>query len=108
MCLQCVINILKQMKTNISISEIETSLPFYRENLEFLLDDPQKYNFYNAYNTFILCNECNFNGMVTPEELMFLATKIFIPTNASIICLGDDAGIDKKEIQIILNELKNN
>ena len=46
--------------------------------------------------------------MVTPEELMFLATKIFIPTNASIICLGDDAGIDKKEIQIILNELKNN
>lgn len=108
MCFRCVINILKQMKTNIGTSEIETSLPFYRENLEFLFDDPQKYNFYNAYNRFILCNECNFDVKVTPKELMLLARKIFVPTNASIICLGDDTGIDKKEIQIVLNELITN
>ena len=105
MCFQQVINSLKQIKANINNSDIETSLPFYRENLEFLLDDPKKYNFYNAYNIFVLDNDSNFDRMVDSTELMQLANKIFFSSNACIVCLGDGTEINKHEIQAILKEL---
>lgn len=107
LCFQQVINLLKQIKTNIKNSDIETSLPFYRENLEFLFDDPKKYNFYNAYNMFILGNDNELVGMVESTELMQLANKIFLPSNACVVCLGDGTGIDRHKIQGILNELIN-
>lgn len=106
-CFQTVINVLNQLKNSIDNKDIETSLPFYKENLDFLLDEPQKYNFHSVFNSFILNNCCALESVITPGKLMALADKVFVPTNIFITCLGNDSEIDKNEIEIILNDLKN-
>ena len=101
-----VLNVLVEMKKRISESEIETSLPFYKENLDFLLDDPQKYNFYYAYNTFILGHSLENEYVVSPSDIMLLSQKIFLPDNIVVTCTGDDSEINKKELQDMLIRLR--
>ena len=104
---QTVLNVLCAMKREITDFDIDASLPFYRENLEFLFDDPQKYNFYYAYNSFILNNSSDICVSVLPKDIMDLAKKIFKKTNVVVTCLGDDSKVAKKELQRMLDELEN-
>lgn len=97
-----VLNILNEMKKNISNFEIESSLPFYKENIDFLLDDPQKYNFYYAYNSFILKHSLDTSTFVSPSDIIYLSQKIFTRNNIVITCLGDDSKINKKNLQEML------
>ena len=100
-----VLNVLNEMKNKISDCEIASSLPFYKENLDFLLDEPQKYNFYYAYNTFILKHSLNIEQVVLPSDIITLAKKIFISNNIVVTCLGDDSRINKKKLQEMLFQL---
>lgn len=46
--------VIRSLKDNISDHHLKTTKPFYTENLWYLLDDPEEYNFKLGYETYIL------------------------------------------------------
>lgn len=95
--------VLKQMKNDINMCDLKTSLPFFTHNLNFNLDDTQENNFNNEYNAFVLNNN-NYQCVMECEEkslhrLMSISKDLFKTENLSVMCLGDCTGISKSEIQ---------
>lgn len=86
--LDLILNELNQMKCEIKMSEIETALPFFMENSEFLLDDPKKYNFNYAYNNFILNKSQDVSFDIQPDDITALAKKIFVSSNMTLTYIG--------------------
>lgn len=95
--------VLNQMKNDLNMRDLNTSLPFFTYNLNFNLDDTQENNFYNEYNVFVLNNN-NYQCVMDYDEkslhrLMNISNDLFKRENLSIICLGDCKDIEKNEIQ---------
>lgn len=107
-CLSAIIQLLNQLKNNISFKDLDVSLPFCQENYWFDEDDTEETNFSNAYHSFILRKDskCNsLNNQNTVNRLMEVANIIFQSHNACLVVLGDYQNKSRaKEILSQLND----
>lgn len=101
-----VIDVLKDIKTNISREDLETSLPFFEDNRVFYLDSPEDTNFLHAFNSFVLnCDDmCSYSG-IDEEALQKAATELFLPHNMCVTLSGDCHKLTKKRIAKICRSL---
>lgn len=109
--LKALTDTLNKMKHNICEKDICVSLPFYSDNLAFVLDDTEQMNHIIGYYRFVINKEFNSIkcGDVTElcETLMTYAKNIFTPKNTCIAVTGNCRGITKKTVSNILNNLDN-
>lgn len=108
-CLEEVIQVINELKENVSIADLDVSLPFYTSNLVFLEDDTSQMNFQLAYHNFILDDVLNKEILKkdgsTIVEIQRLAQIIFKPWNASIVIIGNANRISKRSIRSVINGL---
>lgn len=108
-CLEAIVNVLNEMKTKLDFKDLDTTLPFFNENISFSLDDPQETNFINEYNLFVLDRtdfKCMFgNSVNTINRLMNISDMLFKPQNISVVCLGGCEDIKKIRIKCIIQAL---
>lgn len=108
-CLERIFNVIAQMKQEICESDMAVALPFFSENLEFLLDDTERMNFEAAYNNFVLGQSELKTALSNTEEcrerLMKAAKKVFVPKNTGVIICGSCGRITKKSIREIINSV---
>lgn len=106
---KAVINVLDCLKESINIRDLESTLPFYTDNLQFNLDDTQENNFFNEHNRFVLntdsCISLLDYNEATIRRLSDIAKDLFIKQNLTVVCLGGCDNIKKKKIADIANLL---
>lgn len=101
------INVLRQMKSNISTADLAVSIPFYNEALDFYLDDTSEINFLNCWYGFILNKSFEKTTIRCDEQerFMTLAQKIFKNKNLTLTVMGDISSDKKEKIKNILVKL---
>lgn len=104
-CLKSVLTTINNIKTQITVSDLHTSLPFYKENLIMLEDDPEEMNFKLGYDLFIckhnnIHTELNYD-LSSSERLMALAKQLFVIRNCTATIIGDCQENVKEIIQLI-------
>ncbi len=108
-CLNAVIGVLKDIKTEIRQRDIDITLPFFKENEQFYLDDPEEYSWYYAYNNFVLEKDDSLAHLDSNEKIMerlrIVANDIFDFKNASLIIIGDSRKVLKKKLSDIIKSV---
>lgn len=106
-CLTEIIQVIGQTKAEITIKDLDVSLPFYTTNKIFLEDDPLEMNHQIAYDTFILEDKSDDlpHGKQILTKLEELAKIIFVPQNACLVVEGNTNGISKRSIRNIIDKL---
>lgn len=106
-CLEEVVRIVQDLKTNITDLDLDVSLPFYTVNRVFYEDDTEEMNFQLAYNCFVLSNSLEpmkqYDRDILISELQNMAKTIFVPKRATIVLLGSTSGITKKSLKQLLD-----
>lgn len=106
-CLTEIIQVIGQIKTEITTKDLDVSLPFYTTNKIFLEDDPLEMNHQIAYDTFILEDESD--GLSHEKQILIkleeLARIIFVPKNVCLVVEGNTNGISKRSIKNIIDKL---
>lgn len=99
---KAVINVLNCLKESINIRDLESTLPFFTDNLQFNLDDTQENNFFNEYNQFVLNTDSGISSLdydeATIKRLSDIAKDLFVKQNLTVICLGGCDNIKKNKI----------
>ncbi len=110
--LRLIVEVLNSMKIDISKSDFETTIPFYTENLWYILDDTDELNFKLGYEYFILempeysiDKKISLYKSISGSDLMKAANIVFKSTNASVVVLGSTSKLTKKEIKSIFQML---
>ena len=102
-CLSQVFKTVSDLKYKISKADLDVSLPFYTENLEFLQDDTEQMNFNIAYNDFVLNKKFKAASIKNDKEsilrLINVAKSIFTSENMSVIVFGNCNRLTKKSIK---------
>ena len=110
-CLREISKVIKVLKTSVEQKDLDQTLPFYTENLMFLLDDTEELNFRIAYNYLIFKEEYHVTReveqykKVSTTDLMRIARNIFNKERLSIVMLGDCRGIKNKRIRALFDNL---
>lgn len=106
---RCVIKVINSLKERIAIEQLNTVLPFYNENMDFYLDDPQKLNRLVGWYEFILDSsfeKTKWKATVqTASCFSSYAQSIFIPSNASLTILGN-CRFSEEKLSSALEELR--
>ncbi len=107
-CFEEILNIIKELKENISQKDLDVSLPFYTTNLIFNEDDTEEMNFQLAYNKLVLNMDYHVpaidNDSHTIVKLQDLAREIFVKKNITIVVLGNTRQVTQKAIVQLLEE----
>lgn len=103
-----VLDVINDIKNNITLDDLKTALPFYKDNLLFINDDTEEMNFQLAYNLFVLDTifkpselNCDYNSTY---RLMKIARDIFNIRNCTLTIIGDSSKISRKKIIRLLNQ----
>lgn len=110
--LESVVNIIKDLKENVSHDDIMEVIGFYTF-LPYLEDDPLAYNYHIAktvlgYGSLVYSvpDMVREYKKITEKELKILAGKIFVPENMCFSICGDGQKIKKSQLKRELKKLK--
>ena len=105
-CLEAVMRVAQNLKSNIKKEDLDVTLPFYTTNQAFYNDDTEEMNFQIAYHQLCLGQVYDTqkiaNDIHTYNELQLLASKIFQEKNCCVVVVGDTKGLTKKAVRQII------
>lgn len=105
-----IVDILMEMRNDISTKDLNVTLPFYTTNYMFYEDDTEEMNFQIAYNLFVLGTQCGSvqleNNEKTKLALRETAKTIFKQNNMCIVILGNTKGITRKSIVDVVESVR--
>ncbi len=105
-CLESIFETIRKLKTEITVKDLDVSIPFYFKNRTFLEDDTEEMNFTLGYEEFVLNRKAGDsleNNTATADSLMYTARKIFIPEKLNVVVCGNCRSLTKKKIREISN-----
>lgn len=109
-CLLQIVSILEHLKSDICPEDLAVSIPFYFDNQAFLQDDTEQMNFEIAYNNFIMGQDIDKtiinNDVESIERLTTIARHVFVPKNMSVIAFGNYNDEIRTNIELVLQNLK--
>lgn len=107
--LSALVNVLNRAKKDIGENDLRVSLPFYSENLDFLLDDTEEMSKQIGFYGFILGKSIELGKQYDIDslcvELRELAKKIFVTKNICLAVTGDCRSFTKKAVSGVLESI---
>ncbi|MGE5416131.1 MAG: M16 family metallopeptidase [Acidobacteriota bacterium] len=105
------VDVINQVKLDISNEDMEATRVFKTDNQLMLLDDPESLNWNFAYENHILENQyssivefADAYRQITKQKLIEITNEVFTPNNAIIVSMGKKKGLSASKLQEILAE----
>ena len=110
-CLEQIIDILNSAKKDINQRDMDINLPFFADNCEFWLNEPETLNRYISTKIFSELKSFSIEDIIKTDreinltDLKTVASNIFVKNNCSIIIAGETNRISKRHISTMLDKL---
>ncbi len=107
-CVREIVNVINNLKSEISDEDMDTNLTYFTENLWFWLEDPELLNSEigcEVFNNVPLSIEDKIAEYksITKSSLMHLSKNLFTPDNATLLIAGTVKHISKNKISSIMS-----
>ncbi len=110
-CTEEIVELLNRIKKHISRELTESNMPYFTENIWYLLEDPIALNDEIGWSAFSgtppFSIEDRIKGFksITERELRELAQKTFVSSNTAVVVMGNTSKLTKKEMRRIISKL---